>query len=92
MCLALANFFNCFINFIYSFSLKTWKRTLIRCAQPGIFFLRSGVLNLGCFSFEDSDDEPSSVSESSDESLSLSPSDSSEDELYFLFLDPLSFF
>ena len=44
-------------------------------------------------SFKDSDDEPLSISESSeDESSSLSLSDSSEDELYFLFLDPLYFF
>ena len=39
------------------------------------------------------DDEPLSISESTDdESLSLSLSDSLDDELYFLFLDPLFFF
>ena len=43
------------------------------------------------FFLEDSYDEPSSISESSDESLSLSPSDSSDDELYFLLLEPLGF-
>ena len=42
--------------------------------------------------FEDCDGKLSSVSESYDESSSLSLSDSSENELYSLFLDPLSFF
>ena len=52
-----------------------------------------GMLILGISSFEDSYDEPLSISESSDdESSSLSLSDSPEDELYFLFLDPLFFF
>ena len=44
------------------------------------------------FSFEDSDDEPSSISKSSDKSLLLSLADSSKDEMYFHSLDPLSFF
>ena len=43
-------------------------------------------------SCEDSDDEQFSISDSSDESSSLSLSHSSVDKLYFLFLDPLSLF
>ena len=50
------------------------------------------ILFRGMLILRHSDDEPSSISESSDVYLSLSLSDSSEDELYFLFLDPLPFF
>ena len=49
------------------------------------------ILFRGMLILRHSDDEPSSISESSDVYLSLSLSDSSEDELYFLFLDPLPF-
>ena len=67
---------------------------------PSILFAEDLVENLGelCSSWdissmEDSDVEPLLISESSDiDSSSLSLSDSSEDELYFLFLDPLFFF
>ena len=69
---------------ICSFSFKTWQRTLLRYPVDEVSWDISFL--------EDSDDEPESISESSDESSSLLVSDSSKDELYFLFLDTFIFF
>ena len=78
--LVLANFFNCLQNFhLFFFAENLVENREEVCSCWNIS------------SIEDSYDEPSSISESSDESLSLSPSDSSDDELYFLLLEPLGF-
>ena len=67
---------------ICSFSFKTWQRTLLRYPVDEVSWDISFL----------EDDEPKSISESSDESSSLLVSDSSKDELYFLFLDTFIFF
>ena len=80
--LALTHFFNCLLNF-----------HLLFFGEDLVENLDEVFSSWGVSFFEDFDDEPLSISESfDDESSSLSLSDSSEDELYFLFLDPLSFF
>ena len=80
--LPLAYFFNCLLNFHLLFFAEDLAENLDKVC-----------LSWDISSFEDFDDEPLSISESSDdESPSLSLSNSSKDELYFLFLDPLFFF
>ena len=80
--LPLAHFLNCFLNFHLFF-----------IAEDVVENLDEVCLSWDISSFEDFDDESLSIFESSDdESSSLSLSVSSEDELYFLFLDALLFF
>ena len=80
--LLLAHFFNCLLNFHLFFFVEDLVENLDEVC-----------LSWDISSFEDFDDEPLSIFESSDdESLSLSLFDSSNGELYFLFLDPLFFF
>ena len=72
--LALALFSNCLLNFHLFF----FAEGLVENLDEVYSFCEVS-------SFEDSDDEPLSISESSaDESSSLSLSDSSEDKLYIL--------
>ena len=80
--LPLAYFFNYFLNF-----------HLLFFAEDLVENLDEVCLFWDISSFEESDYESLSIYESSDdESSSLSLSDSSKVELYFLFLDPLFFF
>ena len=76
--LPLAHFFNCLLNFHLFFFAEDMTESLDEvCSSWDIS------------SFEDSDDEPLSISESSDaESFSLSLFDSPTNGLCFLFLDP----
>ena len=76
--LALAHFFNCLLNFHLFFFTEDLVENFDEICS-----------SLDVSSFEDSDYEPSSISESSDESSSLSLSHSSEDELYFIFIAPI---
>ena len=81
--LPLSYVFNCLLNFhLLFFLLKTWKRTLMRYAHPGTFLLVKILMISHC----------QYVIPLMNLSQSLSLSDSSEDELFFLFLDPLFFF
>ena len=77
--LSLVQFFNCLLDF-----------HLLFCSEDLVENLDEVCSSWEVSSFGDSDDEPLPISECSyDEfsSLSLSLSDSSKDELYFLFLD-----
>ena len=79
--LPLAHFLNCFLSFHLFFF-----------AEDLVENLDEVCLSWDISSFEDSDDESLSISESpGDESSSLSLSNSSEFELYFLLLGPLFF-
>ena len=79
--LACVHIFNCLLNFHLSFFAEDSLENLDEVSS-------SWVISF----FEGYDDEALSIFESSDdESLSLSLSDSFNHEMYFLFLDPLSF-
>ena len=75
--LAWVHIFNCLLNFHWFFFAEDLGENLDEASS-----------SWAISSFEDYDHEALSISESSDDaSLSLSLSDSSNHEMYFLFLD-----